>query len=183
MSEPRHLTGGDSPERREALANHLVDASTRARWLHDANHAVYGDNYKERNKNVAAYFFNEADPNWHLDASILQYSAGEVNIPEFMEWTLEWKHLGTEALIALWLLKTKQHAYNLRDSVMIESELHPRRIPTTLQYEIRLSGKLQIRHKRTHGRTTQYRNVGGYELGIFEGMAEGITRRQEGRAC
>ena len=121
MSEPRHLTGGDSPERREALANHLVDASTRARWLHDANHAVYGEDYKERNKNVAAYFFNEADPNWHLDTSILQYSAGEVNIPEFMEWTLEWKHLGTEALIALWLLKTKQHAYNLRDSIMIES--------------------------------------------------------------
>ena len=38
-----------------------------------------------------------------------------------MDWTLEWKHLGTEALIALYLLKTKQHAYNLRDSVMIES--------------------------------------------------------------
>ena len=34
---------------------------------------------------------------------------------------MEWKHLGTEALIALYLLKTKQHAYNLRDSVMIES--------------------------------------------------------------
>ena len=33
---------------------------------------------------------------------------------------MEWKHLGTEALIALYLLKTKQHAYNLRDSVMIE---------------------------------------------------------------
>ena len=121
MSEPLHLTGGDSPERREALANYLVDASTRARWLHDANHAVYGEDYKERHKNVAAYFFNEADPNWHLDTSILQYSAGEVNIPEFMDWALEWKHLGTEALIALWLLKTKQHAYNLRDSIMIES--------------------------------------------------------------
>ena len=121
MSEPLHLTGGDSQEQRKELANHLMDASERARWLHDANRAVYGDEYKERQKNVAAYFFNEADPNWHLDASILQYSAGEVNIPEFMEWTLEWKHLGTEALIALWLLKTKQHAYNLRDSIMIES--------------------------------------------------------------
>ena len=61
--------------------------------------------------------------------------------------------------------------------------LYPRRIPSTLQYEILLSGKLQIRHKRAYGCTTQYRNVGGYELGIFEGMAEGITRRQEGRAC
>ena len=37
-----------------------------------------------------------------------------------MDWALEWKHLGTEALIALYLLKTKQHAYNLSDSVMIE---------------------------------------------------------------
>ena len=88
-------------------------------WLHDANRAVYGDDYKE--KNVAAYFFNEADPNWHLDASILQYSSYEANIPEFVDWALEWEHLGTEALIALYLLKTKQHAYNLRDSVMIES--------------------------------------------------------------
>ena len=33
---------------------------------------------------------------------------------------MEWKHLGTEALIALYLLKTKQHAYNLSDSIMIE---------------------------------------------------------------
>ena len=130
MSEPgsppvtgkgRNLTGGDSPAQRQRLANHLVDASTRARWLHDANRAVYGDDYKEKHKNgVSAYFFNEADPNWHLDASILQYSSYEANIPEFMDWAMEWKHLGTEALIALYLLKTKQHAYNLRDSVMIE---------------------------------------------------------------
>ena len=85
---------------------------------------------------------------------------GEANIPEFMDWALEWKHLGTEALIALYLLKTKQHAYNLRDSVMIESSYTPRRIPSTLQHASREpSGKLQIRHKRTHGRTTQYRNV------------------------
>ena len=121
MSEPLHIPGGDSPAQRQRLANHLVDASTRARWLHDANRAVYGDDYKEKHKNVAAYFFNEADPNWHLDASILQYSSYEANIPEFMDWAMEWKHLGTEALIALYLLKTKQHAYNLRDSVMIES--------------------------------------------------------------
>ena len=62
-------------------------------------------------------------------------------------------------------------------------ELHSRGIPTSLQYAVRHCRVLQIRHKRTHGRTTQYRNVGGYELGIFQGMAEGITRRQEGRAC
>ena len=121
MSEPLHLTGGDSPAQRQKLANHLVDASDRARWLHDANRAVYGDDYKEKHKNgVSAYFFNEADPNWHLDTSILQYSSYEANIPEFVDWALEWEHLGTEALIALYLLKTKQHAYNLRDSVMIE---------------------------------------------------------------
>ena len=122
MSMPLHLRPEVIPLQRERLANHLMDASDRARWLHDANRAVYGDDYKEKHKNgVSAYFFNEADPNWHLDASILQYSSYEANIPEFIDWALEWKHLGTEALIALYLLKTKQHAYNLRDSVMIES--------------------------------------------------------------
>ena len=120
MSEPLHLTGGDSAEQRKKLANHLMDASDRARWLHDANRAVYGDNYKEKHKNVAAYFFNEADPNWYLDASILQYSSLEANDAMFIDWAMEWKHLGTEPLIALYLLKTKQHAYNLSDSVMIE---------------------------------------------------------------
>ena len=120
MSEPLHLTGGDSPEQRKKLAHHLMDASDRARWLHDANRAVYGDDYQKRNKNVAAYFFNEVEPNWHLDTSILHYSAREVNT-YFAEWASEWQHLGTEPLIALWLLKTQQHAYNLRDSVMIES--------------------------------------------------------------
>ena len=121
MSEPLHLTGGDSPEQREQLANYFVKAPERAHWLHDANRAVYGEDYKERNKNVAAHFFNEADPNWHLDASILKYSACDVNEPYFSDWAEEWKHLGTEALIALWLLKTGQHAYNLANSVMIKS--------------------------------------------------------------
>ena len=120
MSEPLHLTGGDSPEQRKRLANHLMEASDRARWLHDANRAVYGADYEKRNKNVAAHFFNEADPNWYLNASILQYSSREANDPMFTDWAEEWKHLGTEALIALWLLKTKQHAHNLSDSVMIE---------------------------------------------------------------
>ena len=99
----------------------LVNADDRANWLQAANTAVYGKDYKKRNKNVAAHFFNEADPNWHLDASILQYSARDVNEPHFSDWAEEWKHLGTEPLIALYLLKTKQHAYNLSDSVMIES--------------------------------------------------------------
>ena len=102
------------------VAKVLVNADDRAKWLHAANTAVYGDNYKEKNKNVAAYFFNEvSEPNWHLDASILQYSAREVNIPEFVDWASVWQHLGNEALIALWLLKTQQHAYNLQDSITI----------------------------------------------------------------
>ena len=119
MSEPLHLTGGDSPEQRKKLANHLMDAGERARWLHDANCAVYGEDYEKKNQNVAAYFFNETEANWHLDASILHYSAAEVK-NYFAEWAPEWQHLGTEVLIALWLLKTEQHAYNLADSVMIE---------------------------------------------------------------
>ena len=75
---------------------------------------------KSRKKNVAAYFFNEVEANWHLDASILHYSAREVNT-YFSEWAAEWQHLGTEALVALYLLKTEQHAHNLSDSVTIES--------------------------------------------------------------
>ena len=105
---------------RQKIREYLVDASARAKWLHAANTAVYGEDYKKQDKNVAAYFLNEADPNWHLDASILQYSAREVNT-YFAEWAAEWQHLGTEALIALYLLKTGQHAHNLADSVMIES--------------------------------------------------------------
>ena len=118
---PLHLTGGDSPEQRQKLAKHLIGAAERAKWLHAANCAVYGEDYEKTDQNVAAYFFNETEANWHLDTSLLHYSAAEVNTPYFAEWAPEWKHLGTEALIALWLLKTKQHAYNLQDSVMIES--------------------------------------------------------------
>ena len=120
MSKPLHLTGRDSPKQRKRIAGALIEASERAHWLHAANTAVYGEDYKKQNTNVAAYFFNETEPNWHLDASILKYSASEVN-NYFTEWALEWKHLSTDALIALWLLKTQQHAHNLADSVMIES--------------------------------------------------------------
>ena len=118
MSRPLRLTGSDSPKRRKLLAGALIEAAERAHWLHDANRAVYGEDYKKQNKNISAYFLNETEPNWHLDASILHYSADEVN-NYFSEWAPEWQHLGTEPLIALWLLKTQQHAHNLSDSVMI----------------------------------------------------------------
>ena len=118
MSEPLPPYSDDSPKK---IREYLVDASTRAKWLHDANRAVYGDDYQKRNKNVAAYFFNEVEPNWHLDASILQYRSRDVNDPYFADWAAEWQHLGTEALVALYLLKTQQHAHNLGDSVTIES--------------------------------------------------------------
>lgn len=104
----------------DILGKHNMGTGERARWLHDANTAVYGENYEKRNVNVAAYFFNEMEPNWHLDASLLQYPSREANDPRFVEWAERWKHLGTEALVALWLLKTDQHAYNLRDSIIIE---------------------------------------------------------------
>lgn len=112
------LTDPDSQRSRERLSNYFMDAGNRARFLHDANRAVYGENYKG---NVAAYFFNETgEPNWHLDASILQYQAADIIEQQAGEWFTAWRHLGTDALLALWLLKTKQHAYNLRDSLIIE---------------------------------------------------------------
>ena len=117
----------------DILGKHNMGTGERARWLHDANTAVYGENYEKRNVNVAAYFFNETEPNWHLDASLLQYPSREANDPRFIEWTEQWKHLGTEALIALWLLKTDQHAYNFGNSILIkppvfimETSLDPR---------------------------------------------------------
>lgn len=117
MSEPLPPFPDDLHAQQEEIREHVVDAAARARWLHTANCAVYGDDYKARNKSVAAYFLNETEPNWHLDASILQYES--VSDLYFSEWASEWQHLGTEALIALWLFKTQQHAYNLSDSVMI----------------------------------------------------------------
>lgn len=101
------------------LKNTWGRMSEPSRWLHDANRAVYGDAYKAENKNVAAYFFNETEANWYLDPSILQYSTRDVNAPHFTQWAETWKHLGTQTLIALWLLKTGQHAYNLQNSVRI----------------------------------------------------------------
>ena len=100
MSRPLRLTGSDSPSRkspdhnhrdgvlptrRKLLAGALIEASERAHWLHDANRAVYGEDYKKQNRNISAHFLNETEPNWHLDASILHYSADEVN-NYFSEW-------------------------------------------------------------------------------------------------
>ena len=101
------------------LAGARIEASERAHWLHDANRAVYGEDYKKQNKNISAHFLNETEPNWHLDASLLHYSADEVK-NYFAEWAPEWQHLGTEPLIALWLLRTQQHAHNLSNSLKIE---------------------------------------------------------------
>lgn len=102
-------------------ANNILEDSESARWLHDANTAVYGENYRKRNNNVAAYFFNETEPNWNLDISLLHYRATAANDPTFVDWAKTWKHFGTAGLIMLWLLKTHQHAYNLRDSIRIEA--------------------------------------------------------------
>lgn len=121
-TEPLHLTQPDTPASKRKLANHLVDAGERATWLHHANTAVYGDTYKQENKNIATYFFNETEPNWHLDASILQYPTHQIQSPDFKDFTDTYQHLGTDALIALWLLKTRQHAYNLKDSMMIDTQ-------------------------------------------------------------
>ena len=105
--------------RQKRLAGARIEASERAHWLHDANRAVYGEDYKKQNKNISAHFLNETEPNWHLDASLLHYSADEVK-NYFAEWAPEWQHLGTEPLIALWLLRTQQHAHNLSNSLKIE---------------------------------------------------------------
>lgn len=118
-----HRASQEETDDDDLYANPLPPALyQREKWLHDANRAVYGEDYQKKNKNrVSAYFFNEVEPNWHLDASILQYSAHDANDPMFTAWAEAWKYLGTDALIALWLLKTKQHAHNLSDSLMIGS--------------------------------------------------------------
>lgn len=120
--QPLKCTQPDSPASKRKLAKHLVNESERATWLHAANTAVYGNNYRKKNLNIANYFFNETEPNWHLDASILQFPSHQIQTPDFRAFTENYGHLGTDALIALWLLKTRQHAYNFKDSVMIDAE-------------------------------------------------------------
>lgn len=124
---PKQLRQMDlhSPNAIEQLKQYFMDAGVRARWLHDANRAVYGENYQKRGKNVATYFFNEnGEPNWHLNAAILQYRALDVVDDRTMNWFAEWQHLGIDALIALHLLKTGTHAYNFRDSLMLDGCQH-----------------------------------------------------------
>ena len=114
--------GIDTPTTQVKLTQYFMDAGKRARWLHDANTAVYGEDYEKKKNppNVATYLFNSNDePNWHLDASILQYHAAEVHT-HAAKWFTKWQHLGMDACLALYLIMTKQHAYNLRDSLMIE---------------------------------------------------------------
>ena len=118
-------SGIDTPTTQVKLTQYFMDAGERARWLHDANTAVYGEDYEEKKNqpSVANYLFNaNGEPNWHLDASILQYHAAEVHT-HAAEWFTEWEpRFGMDACLALYLLKTRQHAYNLRDSLMIEDE-------------------------------------------------------------
>ena len=117
MDAPLQLRDLSTESNREKLAGYLVGASHRAQFLHTANTAVYGEAYKQ---NIAPYFFNEnGEPNWHLDTSILQYQTAEIT-DEFLLWLAEFGHLGADALIALYLLKTQQHAYNFKDSVFID---------------------------------------------------------------
>ena len=132
IPEPTTIQNANSEQGKQAAAKHILHTGHLARWLHDANTAVYGENYQKKGKNIATYFFNETEPNWHLDASLLQYPSTEANDPIFIDWATRWKHLGKEAVIALYLLKTKQHAYNLRDSIMIEAprfEFRPTEYP------------------------------------------------------
>lgn len=115
-------SGIDTPTTQVKLTQYFMDAGKRARWLHDANTAVYGENYdkKQDPPNVANYLFNAGEPNWHIDASILQYNAADVIMTEVSDWFKKWKHLGTDALMGLWLIKHGLHAYNFKDSLMIE---------------------------------------------------------------
>ena len=116
--------GIDTPTTQVKLTQYFLDAGKRARWLHDANRAVYGEDYdkKQDPPNVAKYLFNgNGEPNWHIDTSILQYQASEIDVPILDEWFTKWMpHFGIDACLALWLLKTRQHAYNFMDSLMIE---------------------------------------------------------------
>ena len=87
-------------------------------WLGTANHAVYGPHAKR--ESVSGYFCNESEPNWHINTSILQYPAIDVNDPRFTDWASERQGLEQDTLILLWLLKTRQHAYNFRESFEFE---------------------------------------------------------------
>ena len=96
---------------------HLVGEFERTAWLSHANRAVYSDD--SGNKSVAPYFFNENEANWCIDTSILHFRTAHITA-EMRAWMTEFQHLGTETCIMLWLFKTHQHAYNFKDSLIIE---------------------------------------------------------------
>ena len=102
------------------IGTHVNDPQWQAEWRNAVNIAVYGENYKKEGKSINGYFLNENEPNWNLDTSLLQYQSQHVESPMFHDFTHKWKHLGTETLIALWLLKTHQHAYNFSDTIFID---------------------------------------------------------------
>jgi hypothetical protein len=172
------LTELDSPESRQKLANYFREAGSRARWLHDANRAVYGENYEKKGKTVESYFLNvNGEPNWHLDASILQYRAFDVVDDRTMNWFAEWQHLGTDALIALHLLKTGTHAYNFLDSMMLEgcqawNDFDTTANPVHMSYP-RLCN---MRFATLHGYRHAIHYLMGAELGITPRMPGDIKR-------
>jgi hypothetical protein len=157
----------DTTTAQKKLANYFMDAGERARWLHDANRAVYGEDYQKKEKNVAGYFFNEnGEPNWHLDASILQYHVKEI-LGHTEEWFKEWRHLGTDALLALYLLKTGQHAYNFKDSLMIESVLLYNQIADdTKPYLPRYPHICNMKHANANGFRHAIKHLMGAQLAI-----------------
>lgn len=115
----------------------------RSQWLHDAHRAVYGENYSEENRNLAAYFFNDSEPNWLLDASILHYQTDDINA-SFLAFSTAWRHLGKDALLSLWLLKNRQHAYTLRKSIAIQPDYT--RAPFARLCDMRFATLAKFRH-------------------------------------
>ena len=161
-----------------SLANYFREAGTRTRWLHDANRAVYGEYYAKQGKTVAAYFFNEnGEPNWHLNASILQYQAADVAHAPVTDWFTEWQHLGRDARLALWLLKTGTHAYNFLDSLMLEgcqawNEFDTTANPIHMPYPRLCNMQFATLHGYRHA--IQY--LMGADLGITPRQPGDITR-------
>ena len=97
-----------------------TEPKKRDSWLHDAHRAVFGENYQHQSKTLTPYFFNDSEPNWHLDTSILHYRTRDITA-DFLAFAAAWEHLGTDAFLALYLQKTGQNAYNIRNSIAIDS--------------------------------------------------------------
>lgn len=129
IPEPKKITEPYAERGKRELATHLLHTGHLAKWLHAVNTAVYGEDYKKRRQNIATHFFNEHEANWHINTSILKYSAQAANDPTLIKWMTDWKHLSRDAVIALYLFKTQQHAYNLQDSIIIETPRFEFRLP------------------------------------------------------